>query len=724
MFRSKFQSSSQPSDPSETTIRGKIRRVLFQTGGFMAAVLEDETKVAGSMHATPDMGRVYSFEGVWAEHPKFGWQFKFTSYDAEVPRGREAIGAYLRDTCTYLGTARVAKILEVYGDEALNVLKSDPERVAREIQGLNLNQATIIADQLREHAAMEALDIGMRTLFEGVRMRKTVRSLAIDKWGSQACEVIKANPFVLTQFPGCGFLSADQIARKVGFPRESPARIRAGILYVLDEATSSGHCYMSRGDLLQAAMKILGLAMDVVNAQVDPMHEDAELTIDNGDVYLPRIYVAERAVARDLRERAAGAASVRIADKEGLADDQSAAVDVILSARAALLTGPPGTGKTYTLKRVIGAFDGNEVAICAPTGKAARRIRELTGWNATTIHKLLEPVPLGGGWVFTRGPGNPIDQSVVVVDEVSMVPITLMASLIAAMRPETRLILTGDANQLPSVGPGAVLRDLMASKVISHAELSEIKRQAAGSEIIHACHAIRAGAVPQIENKADDDFFFMEERDATRLAATVVDLVYNRLPAKYGFDPLADIQVITGHREKTGLSAKALNSAMQTRRLAASGKERNDKQRLYVGDKVIQLSNGMFPEENTKGKVFVANGDIGIVQSVERGTVTVEFDAPTRRVAFSSVDNDLDLAYAVTVHKFQGSQARCIVIPLHRTTSARLLQRSWIYTAVSRAAELCVVVGEQGELAHAVARDEQDRRATRLKELLREEVPA
>lgn len=717
------------------TVSGRIRKVIFQRDGFLAAALDDGTKVAGEMHAQPDMGRTYVFTGEWVVHPRFGRQLKFKSYDAEVPRGREAIGAYLRDTCSYLGSVRVARILEVFGEEALDVLKSDPGRVAREVRGLTVDQAAVIAKELAARAAEEALDIGLRTLFEGVKIRKAVRAMAVALWGREACEVIKGNPFLLTQFHGVGFLTADQVARRVGFPPDAPERMRAAMLHVLNEAKDEGHCYLPVAEMISEAAALTSLLGEKIYREVPGALRDGQMTIEGEYAYLPEIHAAELFVARNLAERSNAEAVACVAKIEGLAEDQVRATEIILGSHMALLTGPPGTGKTYTLKRVIDAFAGRSVAICAPTGKAARRIRELTGWNAQTIHKLLEPKPLGDGFVFTRDAGNPIDQSVVVVDEVSMVPITLMASLLRAMRRETRLILTGDADQLPSVGPGAVLRDLMASKVVAHAQLHEIKRQAAGSRIIHACHAVRLGHAPTIGNGKEDDLFFVQESDAARLAAMVVDLVYNRLPARYALDPrdrrlvaagegepldpFMDIQVITGHRDKTPLSAKALNSAMQAARMERSGQARDDKQRFYVGDKVMQTVNTM-ASDSIGGEVFVANGDIGLVRSAEEGKIVVEFDSPTRVVAFPAVGNDLDLAYAVTVHKFQGSQAPCVVIPVHRSTSPRLLQRSWVYTAMSRAEKLCVFAGQRPALEAAVYRAEQDNRRTRLCELLRE----
>jgi len=373
------------------------------------------------------------------------------------------------------------------------------------------------------------------------------------------------------------------------------------------------------------------------------------------------------------------------------------------------MTGAPGTGKTFTIKRIISSFPKARIALAAPTGKAAKRIYEQSGMEAKTIHKLLEPQKSGDKFIFSRGAGNPVPADLVVLDEVSMVDVPLMARLLDALAPGTRLILVGDTYQLPPVGAGNVLKDAIASEIIPTTELTIIKRQDEGL-IIRNCHRIKNGQDIEVDNAAGSDFFFLQRESEEEIRETLLDLVSRRLPESYKADALRDIQVITPLREKTGLSCKALNAEFQKR---LNPNPEVEKCRFRVRDKVIQNRN-----EYEKD---IINGDIGYVRGIEprSRTITVAFENPERVVDLPLYENDLDLAYAVTCHKYQGSEAPIIVIPIHRSFSPMLMQRNWLYTAVSRAKRVCVLVGQRDEAPRIIARNQQQKRFTRLKEFLR-----
>ena len=395
-------------------------------------------------------------------------------------------------------------------------------------------------------------------------------------------------------------------------------------------------------------------------------------------------------------------------DFEGLAEDQKEALSNAVASGVFILTGAPGTGKTYTLKRIISSFPEAHVALAAPTGKAAKRVFEQSGRPALTIHKLLEPQKVGDGFVFTRDAVNPIEADLIILDEVSMVDVPLMARFLEAVAPGTRLILVGDTYQLPSVGPGNILKDLIACGAIPATELTIIKRQDEGL-IIRNCHRIKNGQDIELGNSTARDFFFLKRDDPEEIRETIVELVSRRFPESYKADPLREVQVITPLREKTALSSKALNEEFQRR---INPNHKLDGVRFKVRDKVIQTKN--------QYDLDIINGDIGYVLDLSEKdrTLTVTFENPTRVVELPLHQNDLELAYAITCHKFQGSEARIIVVPVHRSFGPLIMQRNWLYTAVSRAREVCVLVGQREEMPKIIQRNAPQRRHTRLKEML------
>ncbi len=391
--------------------------------------------------------------------------------------------------------------------------------------------------------------------------------------------------------------------------------------------------------------------------------------------------------------------------------DQITALETAKQNRVFILTGAPGTGKSTVAKEILDHYEAQELrcVLAAPSGKAAKRMYECTGRQASTIHKLLEPEKVKDKFVFTRNADNPIQADLILLDEVSMVDTTLMARLLEAVAPGTILVMLGDTHQLPSVGPGNILKDMIQSGLIPCTELTIIKRQDEGL-IIKNCHHIKNGQDIELDNSAAKDFFFMQREDEIDIQETVLELISNRLPKSYKADPLRDIQIITPLREKTELSCKALNELCQAK---LNPNPKPDNCSFKVGDKVIQTKNDYEKE--------IVNGDIGYIKTIDKGDklIGVEFENPTRLISIPLYGNDLELAYACTCHRLQGSEAPIVIIPIHRCFGTLIMQRNWIYTAISRAKKVCILVGQVEEIPKIIRRNQQQKRFTNLAEFLR-----
>jgi exodeoxyribonuclease V alpha subunit len=476
-----------------------------------------------------------------------------------------------------------------------------------------------------------------------------------------------------------------------------------------DQAQQNGHVCLPVRVLGAKAAELLGLPPERIEAAVAPLVEEGVLVRRDDSVYLPALHGDELLIAKQLKLLIGHGARPGWPDYEGLVEDQCEALKQAVASPVSILTGAPGTGKTFTIKRIISSFPDAKVALAAPTGKAAKRMFEQTGHPASTIHKLLDPRPDGNGFEFERDAENPIEADLIVLDEMSMVDVWLMARFLVAVKPGTRLVLVGDTYQLPPVGPGNILKDLIASGAVPAVELTIIKRQDEGL-IIRNCHRVKNGDDIELGNSTARDFFFLKRDDQPDIRDTVFDLCVNRLAVTYDADPLRDIQVITPLRERTMLSCKALNRVFQDR---LNDNEPPDGCKFAVGDKVIQTRN--------RYDLDIMNGDLGYVTDVDmlELVISVEFENPSRHVDIPLFQNELELAYAITCHKFQGSEARIVVIPIHRCFGPLIMQRSWFYTAVSRAKDVCVLVGQRDEVRRIVRRNKQQRRFTRLAELVR-----
>jgi exodeoxyribonuclease V alpha subunit len=691
-------------------LQGVLSTIKFHQGNFLIGVLDDGTTVKGSM-LSPQVGLEYTFRGRRERHPRWGEQFAFTDYRTSYPTDLAAIQCYLVDNCKWIGPEIGKRLVGTYGKETLSVCKADPDRVAAEISGITPRRAKEIAAMLRNNEANENLQLALKDLLGGTKVNRRAANQIIEKWGPDAPARIRENPYALIEaIDGIGFLTADEVARKIGYDFSGAPRIRAGVIHTLKEqAFGQGHTCLPKSKLLHEAEKILAVPPERIGSELGPLEKDGLVVSADGFVYLKGYHDDEKLIADKLKILARRTLPPGQPDFEGLADDQKEALSKAVTSGVFILTGAPGTGKTYTIKRIISSFPEARVALAAPTGKAAKRVYEQSGRLALTIHKLLEPQKEGDRFVFTRDAENPVEADLIVLDEVSMVDTPLFARFLEAVAPGTRLVLVGDTYQLPSVGPGNILKDLIASGAIPSTELTIIKRQDEGL-IIRNCHRIKNGEDIELGNSTARDFFFLRRDDPEEIRETILELVSRRFPESYRADPLREVQVITPLREKTALSCKALNEVFQRR---LNPKPKLDGVRFKVGDKVIQTKN--------QYDLDIINGDIGYVRDidVQGRTITVAFENPERVVQVPLHQNDLDLAYAVTVHKFQGSEARIVVVPIHRCLGPLIMQRNLLYTAVSRAREVCVLVGQREEIHKIIQRNAPQRRHTRLQELLR-----
>jgi exodeoxyribonuclease V alpha subunit len=724
---------------------GTLEKIIYQKDSFVILSLDapgvpgakenGQIKAKGQM-LSPTIGMDYRLTGEIETSPRYGDTFVFDSHEMRLPQSRNAVLSYLYENCDGIGPVTAEKILALYGGEALTVCKNDPERVAREVPRLG-KKALAIAAGLLNLEKSEAATLDLKSITEGCYISKRMISEIIRQWGTSATTKIRENPYALTQFSGIGFLRADMVARRAGFDLNSPFRIAAGVTHVLGEsAYGAGHTYVCMGDLLAQAVELLSISGEAIEAECEKMIAKKDIIRDEKGVSLWDFYEKEKEIAQKLCDLQAAettlpatAGQIRMND---LADDQRAAVSAAICRRVFILTGAPGTGKTYTIRRIIEAFSGLRVSVAAPTGKAAARAAELTEHPATTIHRLLEPEHCDGKFFFRRDQNNPLDCQICIIDEASMIDVSLFHALVVALPRAARLILVGDTNQLPPVGPGSVLRDMIAAHVPS-VELKTIKRQHPGL-IVQNCHAIKDGRMISCDNSRAIDFFLSNMDEPAKIRETILSLfaaggarLRKRFP-KIGLRPagerdidiLSDVQVLSPVREKTDLSCKALNAALQgiinidhkPADTAPTGGDKQDK--FWIGDKVIQTKNDY--DKN------VVNGDVGTVQLIGKSKVFVKFENPNRVADFPRYANDLDLAYALTVHKYQGSECPIVIIPVHRCFGPLILQRNWIYTAISRASQVVILIGQAEEIRKTIGRTNYTRRLTRLEDFLREEM--
>ncbi len=689
---------------------------------------------------SPQAGERLKISGNFVNHPNYGKQFSVESYEKLLPTGEAAIERYLASgVIKGIGERLAARIVKQFGPDTLKVMEEAPEKLTA-VKGIPMEKALNIGVIFREQADLRRAMLFLQEFQIGPALALKI----YNRYRDNTLNMIKTNPYCLADdINGVGFKTADEIAFKVGIEPISPYRSRAGIRYVLSLSTGKGHVYLPRNVLIQECAQLLNIDRAYIEDSFSQLQFEKSIiqeTVEDGvNVYLSSMHYAESYVARKLVELSLEDTEVKVnaeekikeLEKTGiqLAAGQAEAVKMALKAGVMVITGGPGTGKTTTINSVISILNGygSKIELAAPTGRAAKRMTEATGMEAKTIHRLLVTNFLTDDITkqsFEKNQENPIEADVVIIDETSMVDISLMSSLLKAVAPGTKLILVGDVDQLPSVGPGNVLKDIINSGCVPVVRLVEIFRQAQESAIVMNAHRINNGLYPVL-NEVDKDFFFIKRINAEEVIDTLLDLVTKRLPSYVNCDKLKEIQVLTPMR-KSPLGVHNLNQLLQ-KRLNPPSKQKNEKEFRSIifreGDKVMQNKNNysinwqLLDHANRKVEegTGIFNGDEGIIQRIDdrEELVTVLFeDSKLVKYEYAQLE-ELELSYAITIHKSQGSEYRVVVLPLH-SGPALLMSRNLLYTAVTRAKSLAVIVGQPDMLKKMVDNNREDRRYSAL----------
>lgn len=688
------------------------------------------TAVGNLLGAQP--GEALRLTGRWVDDKRYGRQFEVESFLAVEPSTAEGLRRFLGSGLIHgIGPAMARRLVEHFGLDCLDVIETEPERL-EEVDGIGPVRARRIRTAYLEQRELRDAMIFLQG--HGVTPRLAVRICQL--YGDQTVAVVRQNPFRLaSEMFGVGFKTADTIASQLGFAETSPERIRAGLAHTLDRAADDGHVYLPEERLVADSAELLGVAKALSRGALEELLADGELIAesepreDGGPqaehaVYAPELYRAEVGIAASI-ERLLGARrddpDIRVERaiewferRVGfeLAERQREAIRRGLADPLVIVTGGPGTGKTtlvHALTEILSA-KRQRLALAAPTGRAANRLGEATGREAKTIHRLLEYDPHRHG--FLRGPERPLELDVLIVDEVSMLDTPLTHLLLGAIPSGARLVLLGDADQLPSVGPGRVLDELISSRRLPVVHLSEIFRQARSSRIVLNAHRVNRGQLPDLDGDTSEgelgrtsDFFFIERHEPEAILAVVCHLVTERIPAHFGFDPMRDIQVLTPMRRGL-LGTNHLNQELQRRLNSSERRIRRGSTVLAEGDRVMQVRNNY--------ELGVFNGDIGRILSIDTDEEVASIEFNDRPIEYGAVElEEITLAYACSVHKSQGSEYPCVVLPLHSQHHV-MLERNLLYTALTRAKRLAVVVGTRQAVRTAVRNHRPRRRFTRL----------
>jgi len=713
-------------------LSGSVEHVTFHSeeSGFCVLRVRvrgqrDLVAVTG-IAAVVSPGEYVECHGWWKNDRTYGLQFKASELRVVPPSTLEGIEKYLGSGMVKgIGPHFAGKLVRAFGADVFDVIEHDPDRLTQ-LDGIGPKRKKQVASAWAEQKVIRDIMVFLQSHGVG-----TARAVRIYKtYGDTAIETVRENPYRLAlDIHGIGFLSADRIAQALGIPRESMHRLRAGVRHVLQEQSGQGHCAATRTHLTDLAAELLEVNDELIDQAIELELNEEHLIADVIDgeraIYLAPLFMAERGVAYHLRRIGDGVppwgeidsakALPWVETRTGLAlsVSQRRAVDLTINAKLSIITGGPGVGKTTVVQSILEIIRAKQATVlcCAPTGRAAKRLGESTGMEATTIHRLLEfdPNTLG----FKHDADDPVEADLLVVDESSMVDIVLMNQLLRAIGRNTALLLVGDVDQLPSVGPGAVLSDLIASRCIPTVRLTEIFRQANVSEIVVNAHRINAGEMPIAARSGDglSDFYFIPAESPEEIHDKLLHVVMERIPRRFGFDPVQDTQVLTP-ANRAGLGSRALNSELQQQlNPTAHPKVTRFGWTYAPGDKALQTVN------NYDKEVF--NGDVGHVLKVdeEAQALAVDFDGRTVTYEFGELD-ELSLAYAMTVHKAQGSEYPAVVIPL-ATQHYTLLERNLLYTAVTRGKHLVVIIGQHKAVAMAVRNRRAGRRLTNLGDRLR-----
>ena len=737
------------------TITGYIDHVIFRNedNGYTVMVLkgvegEDELTCVGSFPVL-NQGATVEVTGSYIQHHIYGKQFQASTMVEKMPEDALAMERYLGSgSIKGIGAALAGRIVRHFGKDTLRIVEDEPERLA-EVKGISEKKAREIAAQIEEKSDMRKVMMFLQKYGISLNLGAKI----YQKYGDSVYSVLQENPYRLAEdISGVGFKIADEIASRIGIHTDSDYRIRSGMLYTLLQATGEGHVYLPKEEFFARSSRLLGVDPSYMEKHLMDLAMDRKIIQKQKEeqilVYPTQYYYLELNTARMLQElnvlcpedeKLVNGRLVQIEKETGTALDemQKKAVTEAASHGLFILTGGPGTGKTTTINAIIRFFEGEgaDLRLAAPTGRAAKRMTEATGYEAQTIHRLLELSGMpdeekeGQPVHFERNAENPLETDVIIIDEMSMVDIHLMHSLLMAVTAGTRLILVGDENQLPSVGPGNVLRDIIRSRQFSVVELKKIFRQASESDIVVNAHKINQGEQVTINNKSRD-FFFLKRYDADMIIRVVIALIQEKLPRYVEARPF-DIQVLTPMR-KGLLGVERLNGILQHYLNPPSPDKKEKEQRLGLfreGDKVMQIRNNYQMEWEIRGRygipvdkgIGVFNGDTGILKVINEFAETAEVEFEDGRVAEYSFKQleELELAYAITIHKSQGSEYPAVVIPL-LSGPKMLLNRNLLYTAVTRARKCVTIVGSEETFREMINNEKQQRRYSSLDERLKE----
>ena len=711
------------------TISGYVERVIYynEENDFTVAKLKEKgkrelTTIVGNLSGI-NPGESLRLSGKWVHDKRFGEQFKVDTYQVVVPATVNGIKKYLGSGLIKgIGPIMAERIVRVFGLDTLDVIDKEPSRLA-EVDGIGEKRISMITRAWQEQKEIRDVMV----FLQGNGISAAYAAKIYKQYRNRSIELVRENPYRLaTDIKGIGFLTADKIAKNIGIEKNSPIRAKAAILYMLSELSDDGHVYFPYSELIKRTEKRLEIDENTLTAAISSLLKENRIYMEATEdraVYLASFYVAEKGIALHLKRIKESSSSIRpinsqkalewVEERLGitLAERQREAVLLSTNSKVLIITGGPGTGKTTIIRAILKIFEMLKVNIilCAPTGRAAKRMSEATGFPAKTIHRLLEYSPKEGG--FKKNEGNPLSADLIIVDESSMIDTLLMYHMLKAVPSHAHLILVGDINQLPSVGAGNVLRDIISSNVFPVVTLNEIFRQAKRSMIVINAHRVNSGRFPLIK-KPDKgkltDFYFIYEEEPEKILNKIIRLCKDRIPRRFGYN-IRDIQVITPmNRGIVGTSN--LNAELQ-RELNQNNLGLIYGSRIFkLGDKVMQVSN------NYEKEVF--NGDIGWVSNIsqEEGELEVEYDG--RKVVYERSELDeITLAYAVSVHKSQGSEYPVVIVPVV-TQHYILLQRNLIYTAITRAKRLAILIGTKKALAIGIKNNKVEKRYTYLRDRL------